>query len=358
MRITALVPTHHLPEESMAWMTEARNIFDEVIVLIDQKRATPGTVARAEKVATSVVRNNRDNWYDPDPFPLLAGCNGDWVFILDYDEQLSSEWQQDVWRQILETTNLTHFWCPRRWIVAGQQYIRAEPWWPDFQLRLFRNNLKGTTFPTKLHDTIYVPGLSACFRNLAIHHHVLWLCSRATRENRIRYYEQLRPGGALGHYYLYEDYRPPEASLPKPRTLNIDKEVCSMDKLKPADAAKLSLTVTGVPEALRTSEMFWLDAEVTNATSKLVCACPPFPVRLSYHWLHKRTGQMAIFDGNRSGLFPGLPANASMKYPMSILVPKEPGQYILQITMVQENVRWFESIRPEILQEFVVSVTA
>jgi hypothetical protein len=72
MRITALVPTHHLPEESMAWITDARNVFDEVIVLIDQKRATPGTVARAEKVATKVVRNNRDIWYDPDRF--LHAC--------------------------------------------------------------------------------------------------------------------------------------------------------------------------------------------------------------------------------------------------------------------------------------------
>lgn len=30
-----------------------------------------------------------------------------------------------------------------------------------------------------------------------IHHHVLCLCSRADREERMRYYEQLRPGGSL-----------------------------------------------------------------------------------------------------------------------------------------------------------------
>src|SRR4051794_35890214 len=94
MRVTALVPTHHLPEESMAWVTEARNIFDEVIVLIDQQHVTPGTLARAEKVATKVVRNNCGLWRDPNRFSLLSGSESDWVFILEYDEQLSSEWQQ------------------------------------------------------------------------------------------------------------------------------------------------------------------------------------------------------------------------------------------------------------------------
>src|SRR3954449_8473909 len=141
MRITALVPTHHLPEESMAWITEARNIFDEVIVLIDQKNATPGTVDRAEIVATTVTQNNSDLWHDPDRFSFLAARNTDWIFILEYDEQLSPEWQQASWRRILETTDFTHFWCPRRWIVPGNKYLRADPWWPDFQLRLFRNNL-------------------------------------------------------------------------------------------------------------------------------------------------------------------------------------------------------------------------
>src|SRR3954453_22745536 len=81
MRVTALVPTHHLPEESMAWITEARNIFDEVIVLIDQKNATPGTVDRAEIVATTVTRNNSDLWHDPDRFSFLAARNADWIFI-------------------------------------------------------------------------------------------------------------------------------------------------------------------------------------------------------------------------------------------------------------------------------------
>src|ERR1700704_2141572 len=128
MRITAVVPTHHLPEESMAWVSEARNMFDEVIVIIDQKRATPGTLTRAEKVASSVGRNNGEAWYDPDRFSMLAGCDSDWIFILEYEKKLSPEWQQKAqWLQILEITPFTNLWMPRRWNVSPELYINSNP---------------------------------------------------------------------------------------------------------------------------------------------------------------------------------------------------------------------------------------
>jgi hypothetical protein len=359
MRITALVPTHHLPEESMAWITDARNVFDEVIVLIDQKRATPGTVARAEKVATNVVRNNRDMWYDPDRFSLLAGSNSDWIFILEYDEQLSPEWQQqDRWREILETTRFTHFWIPRRWMVSGDQYIASSPWCHDAQLRLFRNNLEGTAFPTKLHDVIRVPGPGACFQNLSIHHHVLWLLSRAMREDKVRHYEQLRPDLGEGHYYLYEDYSPSTASLPKPAKLDLKREIRWVDKLSPEEVIKVSLEVGAVPRKVRVSEMFELNVEVTNATSVTIHSYPPLPVHLAYHWIEKATRRMFLFDGNRTKLSPCVGPAESVRYRMMVMAPNQPGEYILQTTMVQEGVCWFEDVSPENLQEFILLVTA
>jgi SAM-dependent methyltransferase len=358
MRITALVPTHHLLAESMAWIIEARNIFDEVIVLIDQKRATPGTIARAEEVASHVVWNNRDTWYDPNRFSLLGECNSDWVFLLEYDEQLSLEWQQqDRWRQILETTQFTNFWVPRRWNISPTRYINSNPWWPDFQLRLFRNNLKGTMFPAKLHEDIRVPGPTACFHNLAIHHHVLWLLSREEREAKAAYYEQLNPGFGSGYYYLYEDYRPSLAPVPEPAKLDLNREIIRMDKLSSERISKISLEVSVVPRKVRISTIFWLDARVTNEANEPVYSVPPHPVRLAYHWIERATRQIIVFEGNRSGLFPGVDPGEVARCRMMVTAPDQPGEYILQTTMLQEGACWFENIRPEILREFVISVT-
>jgi len=357
MRVTALIPTHHLPEESMPWISEVRDIFDETIVLIDQRRATPGTLARAEKVEGTVVLSDRERWYDPDRFSLLAGCNSDWIFILEYDEQLSGEWQQAGWRRILETTDFSHFWILRRWVVPGNRYISCSPWWPDFQLRLFRNLLEGTVFPTKLHDRIQVPGPGAAFRSLAIHHHALSLCSRAERESKVRRYEQLRPGEGAGHYYLFEDYHPAEAPLPEATRVNPDDEVFWMDALSKEDASRISIKLRDEVRKVMVSEMFWLAVEVTNPTTEPIYSCPPFPVHLSYHWIQQTTPLMVIFDGERSGMLPGVPANDSASWKMAVVAPKEPGEYILQVSAVQERIRWFDDVNPAVIQELDISVT-
>lgn len=351
-----MLVTHHFPEESIPWMLEVRSIFGELIIFIDEKRVTPGTIARAERVGTRVHRYQADTWYEWDLASKARTCESDWVFLIECDEQLSPEWQQGDWRQLLETSHFTHFWCPRRWVVRAGRYVSGDPWWPDFQLRLFRNNLEGTSFPTKLHEPIHVPGAGACLHNLAIHHHVLWLYSRPVREARVRYYERLRPGGGLGHYYLYEDSLPPETALPKPVILDINREVPRMEKLSPEKISRISLEVSGVPRDVHVSALFWLDTQITNATDEALYPVGPHPVHLAYHWIEKTTRQMIVFDGYRSGLFPGLEANATRRYATMIVAPSSPGEYILQITMVQEEVCWFEDVCPEILQEFAVQV--
>jgi hypothetical protein len=40
------------------------------------------------------------------------------------------------------------------------------------------------------------------------------------------------------------------------------------------------------------------------------------------------------------------------------MAPSEPGKYILQTTIVQDGVCWFEDIWPGIVHEFVVEVGA
>ncbi|MFL6520951.1 MAG: hypothetical protein ACJ8NS_12070 [Chthoniobacterales bacterium] len=358
MRITAFLPTHDLAEEAMPWMEEVRTVFHGLVIFIDERRVTPGTIERAEKVATRVCYHRAESWYEWDLGGMARQCEADWAFLIERDEQLSPEWHQNQWRRIFEETEFTHFWILRRWVVSGGRYIDCAPWWPDFQLRFFRTDLEGMTFPTRLHDRIHAPGRGASFQNLTLRHHVLWLCSRATREERVRYYDELREEGGLGHFYLYEDYSPRLSSLPEPVRLDIAEEVSTMDKLRPDDVLKFSFKIDRVPEVVGTSQMFWLNVEVSNDTPQIVCSTPPFAVCLAYHWREKATRRMVLFEGDRSGLFPGVPRHATMPSTMVIRAPGQPGEYILQITIVQEGVRWFEDTRPDILQEFPILVAS
>lgn len=356
MRVNAMLATHDLPPESLPWMEEVREIFDELVIFIDANRVAPEAESRAEKVGSRIYHHKAETWYEWDLGSMARACASDWVFIIERDEELSPEWRQPQWRQILESTDLTHFWIPRRWVVPNRQYIAADPWWPDSQLRLLRTNISGTVFPTRLHDTIQVPGPGGHFSNLALHHHVLWMCSREAREERMRYYEKLRPGGALGYFYLYENHAPPLAELPQPVEVEIEREVLRMEKLSREQAARIQFELSGVPREVKVSAMFWLDAKVTNNTGEMIYAVPPYPVRLSYHWLDKATREIAVFEGARTTILPGFAANTASECRMTIVAPDQPGDYILQTTMVQDGFCWIEKERPAIVREFPISV--
>jgi glycosyltransferase involved in cell wall biosynthesis len=140
--------------------------------------------------------------------------------------------------------------------------------------------------------------------------------------------------------------------------VDVNREISGMEKLSPETVSKISLEVSAVPQEARVSAVFWLDAKVTNPTNETLSPAAAFPVRLAYHWLQKATRQMVVFDGKRSELFPLLEANGTARYPMTVVAPNQPGEYILQTTMVQDGVCWFENIWPGIVQEFPVSVTA
>jgi hypothetical protein len=354
--IKPMVATHHLPEESLPWMVEARKVFGELDIFLDENRVTPGTEARAKSVATGVHYSKVDSWYDADWGGMAAACKSDWVLDVDYDEQISPDWHHETWRRLLETTECTHFWCPRRWVVPGGRYVTSAPLWPDLQLRVIRNGVPGTAFPAKLHDLIHVPGRGGLLQHLGLYHHNLTLWSRAAREEKVRQYEALRSGGGLRRYYLYEDFSYRMAPLPDALAIDPEREVLHMDPLTPAAIGRISLDVRDVPAAVAVSEAFWLDATVTNATDTPLVALPPYAVRLSYHWLDAATRQVTVFDGDRSEVFPCVPATGSREYQMGVEPPGRPGTYVLQATMVQESVGWFESVRPEIVREFDIAV--
>lgn len=160
------------------------------------------------------------------------------------------------------------------------------------------------------------------------------------------------------HRALYEEHlgEPPQAALLPRIRLHLNRASIRMEKLPPEKILKVSLEVSAVPREMQVSTSFWVDARLTNRTDKTIDAAPPHPVYLAYHWIEKTTRQMVVFEGARSGLFPGLEANATGRYLMTIVAPNQPGEYILQTTLVQEGVCWFEHIQPGILQEFAVTV--
>jgi hypothetical protein len=66
------------------------------------------------------------------------------------------------------------------------------------------------------------------------------------------------------------------------------------------------------------------------------------PVRASYHWLDS-SKKMLVRDGLRTQFATPVAAGSEVKINLNAQAPKESGTYIMQVSLVQEGVAWFEN---------------
>jgi hypothetical protein len=209
--VSCVLLTDRLTAEAAGWFSAVREIVDELVIFVDTALAGEETHALARQLTGQVHELKGQGHVEAHLEQMVGACSGEWVLRLDSDEQLTPGWMAGIWRELLRGET-THFICPRRWIHPAGGFIDSAPWWPDWQMRLFRNEPGRLTFPQKIHEPTIVTGPGQHLFHLGIDHHVLRLNTRAQREEKVRHYAQLRPEKPLGHYYLFEDVAP--ASVP------------------------------------------------------------------------------------------------------------------------------------------------
>lgn len=212
--VSAMVITRNGAERLEACLEsiQTSGFADEIVVCVD-RRSTDDTLAAARRFTTSV------NILDADGFSIdwaygrvAESCKGDFVLYLDDDELLRGDWDRRHFERLVAYNDLTHFWIPRRWAVPKQRFIAQHPWHPDLQMRLFRNDSRLITWPTRIHEHVSVQGPSLVWPDGWIEHRNLVVTTREQREEKCRGYRTQRPDHHLSGMYLYEDHDP--ATLP------------------------------------------------------------------------------------------------------------------------------------------------
>jgi hypothetical protein len=136
---------------------------------------------------------------------MVAACSGDYVLRVDDDETLGGQWDVPV-DYATNEAGFTHFRIPRRWLIPGEDgFLSSGDWFPDLQLRLFRNDPALIRWPSDLHEHMAVEGPGGILWDRWINHHVLWQHSRADRERKAEAYRRRRPDKHLSHFYLWEE---------------------------------------------------------------------------------------------------------------------------------------------------------
>jgi hypothetical protein len=126
--------------------------------------------------------------------------------------------------------------------------------------------------------------------------------------------------------------------------------------LPEVERALLRMRPVSAPASAPAVSRFEATVNLVNDSCFSVSGRLPYPINLSYHWLNAGTGEVAVFDGDRTPLAPPLEPGESVDKRVSVRAPHQPGKYLLRVTLVQEAVAWFDHQPTGVSADFGVDV--
>lgn len=378
------------PSRVAASLALVRPVAHEIVVAVDAM-VPPDALGPLHDVADRVVRFEYRPPVDrPRPW-LVAQCSGDWILTLDGDEVPGPALVEQLPELISRggtPEDVVQVHVPRRWLFPDSGSWLAElPWWPDYQVRLVRNDAS-LAVRTGVHAGI-VPVLPARHLDAPLYHLDPVVTDPETRRSKVAAYESLDPGrAAYGGGPLNEVLYGPEVwatqppqPVPEADRLVIDRVLAAgaaagttsaasdgsdarrsapsaplipaeeIDRFRPPhtgtlpdDAYKADLAVFAEGLHMVPSETRPVYVRVSNlgtVTWPWGLDQEPY-IRLSYHWRDGR-GEMLVYEGLRSPLPCRVAPGDTTIVPLWVTAPLSAGRYVLEIELVHEHVRWFGS---------------
>ena len=348
-----------------------REIADEVVIAADA-RVNEAALAEYAAVADRVFRvevvyaERHLAW-------MHAQCSGDWIFRIDADEVASPALVASI-PKLISNRSVREYWLPRRWLFPGaDSWLDEPPWWPDYQLRLYRNDCF-LRFSGALHSSA-VSQAPTSYLEAPLYHLDLLLNNIEQREAKATFYDSIRPGlEAPNGGTMNQRYYLPERASSLELTAVPDDDRCEIERVLTASAVTAGALGRRIPVTEVAETDVWLegrpfDPEVHRAeiapietTVRMVpnevrgihfrvtnTGRAPWPwhnpeidegrqVRLSYHWLNE-DGSIFEHDGLLTWLPCRLQPGRSTVVPLIVRAPDDEGTYVLDVDLVHE--RWF-----------------
>ncbi|HEX7601164.1 MAG TPA: hypothetical protein VF316_06140 [Polyangiaceae bacterium] len=112
----------------------------------------------------------------------------------------------------------------------------------------------------------------------------------------------------------------------------------------PAEGFRAEISAVGLPASVHSGSVVVARVTVRNASPVEWRGGRggPNALNLTYHWLAPG-GATLVLDGRRTPLPGRVASGESVSLEASIEVPVRPGDYVLELDLVQEGVAWFGS---------------
>jgi len=153
-------------EEKIEKCLESAKFADEIIVIDNS------SIDNTRKIVEKYTQNIISQKNDPTRIDQLKNigfekANGDWIFSLDQDEQITKELVDEIKEVLNSNSSVSGYWVPRKNLIFGK-WMEHTGWYPDYQLRLF-NKGKGEFRENFVHQTLKVEGETTYLKNHLLH---------------------------------------------------------------------------------------------------------------------------------------------------------------------------------------------
>ncbi len=172
MKLSVVINTKNA-ENTLDAALKSVKFADEIIV-VDMK-STDSTVEIAQKYTDKIFAHADVGYVEPARNFAIKKATGDWIFILDADEEVPQELETAI-RGVIKSSSVGEstadcYYIPRRNLIFGK-FIEKTGWWPDYVLRLFKKGF--VSWSDEIHSIPITKGVVKelpAIIDLAIIHH-------------------------------------------------------------------------------------------------------------------------------------------------------------------------------------------
>lgn len=168
MKISVVINTFN-EEKNIERAIKSVEWADEILVC--DMYSDDETAVIAKKLGAKIMFHKRTGFVEPARNFAISRAEGDWILVLDADEEIPEPLRDKIKEVISENSVLTHVEIPRLNIIFGKE-MKAAMWWPDYNTRLFKKD--AVTWSSKIHSKPKAEGQGLRlgeFERLAIIHH-------------------------------------------------------------------------------------------------------------------------------------------------------------------------------------------
>ncbi len=168
-KLTVVINTFN-EEKNIERAIKSVDFADEIVVC--DMYSDDDTAVIAKKLGAKIIFHKRVGFVEPARNLAISQTQGDWVLILDADEEIPDGLKDKIKEIISKDGVVTHVEIPRKNIIFGKA-LKGAMWWPDYNIRLFKK--KSVTWSNKIHSKPKTEGqgltLSPLENYAIIHHH-------------------------------------------------------------------------------------------------------------------------------------------------------------------------------------------